>query len=153
MTTITNYTTYDLAYYYADLCYIAFLTDEEQSRLIAATSPAAPRLDIPARNRLIEAHLGLAKRIAIETCPPTAYQKLPDIIGEVNTWPWSGQATTMMCRQGATCAPTSSPTRKKPSSEPWALKNSFASQTMSSLAPAPKALCTRSTRCSPLASI
>ncbi len=84
MTTITNYTTYDLAYYYADLCHIAFLTDEEQSRLIAATSPAAPRLDIPARNRLIEAHLGLAKRIAIETCPPTAYQKLPDIIGEVN---------------------------------------------------------------------
>jgi RNA polymerase sigma factor (sigma-70 family) len=83
-TTITNYTTYDLAYYYADLRRIPFLTAEEQSRLMAATPPAAPRLDIQTRNRLIEDHLSLAKRIAIDTCPPTAYHKLPDIIGEVN---------------------------------------------------------------------
>jgi RNA polymerase sigma factor (sigma-70 family) len=82
--TITNHTTYDQAYYYADIHHLPRLSDEEQQALIRTASPAAPHLNTKARNRLIEGHLGLAKYFAIKECPPSCSRLLPDIIGEVN---------------------------------------------------------------------
>jgi RNA polymerase sigma factor (sigma-70 family) len=80
----TSYTTYDLAYYYADLKHIPPLSDEEQHHLLTSTPPGAPCLETAARNRLIEGHLGLASHIALAECPPTRPQRVPDILGEVN---------------------------------------------------------------------
>jgi hypothetical protein len=53
---MTNYTTYDLAYYYADLGQLPRLSEEEKQQLIASTTQTT-HLNDQARNRLIEGHL------------------------------------------------------------------------------------------------
>lgn len=79
---ITNYTTYDMAYYYADLARLPRSSDEECKHLLAA-SAHTPHLDPQTRNRLVEGHLKLATHIALKRCPPSYYHSLPDIVGEV----------------------------------------------------------------------
>ncbi len=81
MATITNYTTYDMASYYADVKRIPRLTEEERQSLMSDTTPEQLA---QARIRLIEGHLQMAIRIALKVCPPTHYQSLPDLIGTVN---------------------------------------------------------------------
>jgi RNA polymerase sigma factor (sigma-70 family) len=89
-TITTNYTTYDLAYYYADLKRLPRLSREERQRLISNTSGAHAPLtlsqdDTQVRQRLIESYLPFAKHLAITLCPPTLYQRLlPELIGAVN---------------------------------------------------------------------
>jgi RNA polymerase sigma factor (sigma-70 family) len=78
----TNYTTYELAYYYADLARLPRLSDEECQQLTASITQTT-RLKPQARNRLIEGHLSLATHVAIDRCPPFYYRSLPDILGEV----------------------------------------------------------------------
>jgi RNA polymerase sigma factor (sigma-70 family) len=78
----TNYTTYDLAYYYADLARLPRPSREERQQLVTACRQSAS-LDPQTRNRLVEHHLRLATHIAIDRCPPSHYQSLPDILGEV----------------------------------------------------------------------
>jgi RNA polymerase sigma factor (sigma-70 family) len=89
MATITNYTTYDLEYYYADLRRLPHLSKEERWQLIpaATATPTRPALsqEIQAKHRLIESYLPFAKHLAITLCPPTLYQRLlPDLMGAVN---------------------------------------------------------------------
>ncbi len=79
---ITNYTTYDLAYYYADLARLPRLSDEKCQQLITSTIQTT-HLDPEARKRLIEGHLKLATHVAIDRCPASYYRSLPDILGEV----------------------------------------------------------------------
>jgi RNA polymerase sigma factor (sigma-70 family) len=86
---ITNYTTYDLAYYYADLKHLPRLSREERQHLVAGMSQAhispAASPDIEIRHRLIESYLPFAKHLAITLCQPTLYQRLlPELIGAVN---------------------------------------------------------------------
>ena len=88
-TIITNYTTYDLAYYYADLKGLPRLSREERQHLVTGMSEAQISLTIPqdtqVKHRLIEGYLPFAKHLAITLCPPTLYQRLlPDLIGAVN---------------------------------------------------------------------
>jgi RNA polymerase sigma factor (sigma-70 family) len=78
----TNYTTYDLAYYYADLIRLPRPSREERQQLVAACRQMTS-LDPQTRNRLVEHHLRLATHIAIDRCPPSHYQSLPDILGDV----------------------------------------------------------------------
>jgi len=88
-TTITNYTTYDLDYYYADLRRLPRLSREERQHLVTGmsgpqVSPAMPR-ETQVKHQLIEGYLPFAKHLAITLCPPTLYQRLlPDLIGAVN---------------------------------------------------------------------
>jgi DNA-directed RNA polymerase specialized sigma subunit len=88
-TTITNYTTYDLEYYYADLRRLPRLSREERQHLVTGmsgpqVSPAMPR-ETQVKHQLIEGYLPFAKHLAITLCPPTLYQRLlPDLIGAVN---------------------------------------------------------------------
>ena len=88
-TTITNYTTYDLEYYYADLKRLPRLSREERQCLVtgmsgAQVSPAMPR-ETQVKHQLIEGYLPFAKHLAITLCPPTLYHRLlPDLIGAVN---------------------------------------------------------------------
>src|SRR5260221_1658962 len=88
-TTITNYTTYDLEYYYADLRRLPRLSREERPGLVNGSSgpqssPAMPR-ETQVKHQLIEGYLPFAKPLAITLCPPTLYQRLlPDLIGAVN---------------------------------------------------------------------
>jgi RNA polymerase sigma factor (sigma-70 family) len=89
-TPITNYTTYDLAYYYADLKRLPRLAREERQHLLAGlsgvpTSPALSQGGTQVKQRLIESYLPFAKQLAITLCPPTLYQRLlPELIGAVN---------------------------------------------------------------------
>lgn len=87
--TITNYTTYDLAYYYADLRSLSCLSrDERQHLLIDQSQAHAARAPLPEprlKQQLIESYLPLAKHLAITLCPPTLYRRLlPELIGAVN---------------------------------------------------------------------
>src|SRR5579884_1928436 len=91
-TPMTNYTTYDLEYYYTDLKQLPLLSREARYHL--ATSEIAPQPLTPTttscertsrKQRLMEAYLPLAKHLAILHCPPTLYRRLlPDLIGAVN---------------------------------------------------------------------
>jgi RNA polymerase sigma factor (sigma-70 family) len=89
-TIITNYTTYDLAYYYADTKRLPHLSKEEEQSLIASLAPAtAQQLPmqqiIRAKQRLIEGYLGLASCIAIDLCPRSRRAQLfPDLVQEAN---------------------------------------------------------------------
>lgn len=94
-TPMTNYTTYDLAYYYADLKQLPHLSREERQHLITIAS-IAPTTAAPAsaavsqgatqlKQRLIEDYLPFAKHLAITLCPSALYQRLlPELIGAVN---------------------------------------------------------------------
>jgi RNA polymerase sigma factor (sigma-70 family) len=88
-TIITNYTTYDLAYYYADLRRLPqFSRDERQHLLTDLSQVRAARAPLPAvqvKQQLIESYLPFAKHLAITLCPPTLYRRLlPELIGAVN---------------------------------------------------------------------
>ncbi len=104
MATITNYTTYDLEYYYADLRRLPRLSREERQHLVtgrsgAPTSPAIPQ-DSQVKHQLIEGYLPFAKHLAITLCPPVLYQRLlPDLIGAVNL---AVVEATMRCDLGST---------------------------------------------------
>jgi RNA polymerase sigma factor (sigma-70 family) len=89
MATITNYTTYDLDYYYADLKRLPRLSQEERQQLITLASASTNRPVfshvIQIKQRLIEGYLPFATHLAITLCPPTLYQRLlPDLMGAVN---------------------------------------------------------------------
>ncbi|HLG63670.1 MAG TPA: hypothetical protein VKY19_17140 [Ktedonosporobacter sp.] len=78
----TNYTTHDLAYYYADLKRLPRLSPEGRQHLLvtlAQVAAVAPQ----DHTRLIEDHLNLATHIVIDRCPPAYYRVLPDILGEM----------------------------------------------------------------------
>jgi RNA polymerase sigma factor (sigma-70 family) len=84
---ITNYTTYDQAYYYADLKRLPRLSREERQHLVTTLAEAFPTtLPEPRlKQQLIESYLPLAKHLAITLCPPTLYRRLlPELIGAVN---------------------------------------------------------------------
>ncbi len=83
---ITNYTTYDQAYYYADLKRLPRLSEEERQYLITELSVAAnPHLIAQVKQQLIESYLPLAKYFALALCPKSRYQRdLPDLIGVAN---------------------------------------------------------------------
>lgn len=81
-TAITNYTIYDLAYYYADLRPLPCFSHNERQHLLTvrATRPG-PQF----KQQLIESYLPLAKHLAITLCPPMLYRRLvPELIGAVN---------------------------------------------------------------------
>ena len=83
---ITNYTTYDQAYYYADLQRLPRLSEEER-RCLMTGLPAAdtPHLTAQIKRQLIESYLPLATYCAIDLCPTPRYHRdLPDLIGEAN---------------------------------------------------------------------
>lgn len=86
----TNYTTYDLAYYYADLRRLPRLSREKRQGLVTglSESPPSPALsqdDTKVKQRLIEGYLPLVKHLAITLCSPALYQRLlPELIGAVN---------------------------------------------------------------------
>jgi len=84
--TITNYTTYDQAYYYADLKRLPRLLEEERRRLITSLPLANDlHLNTQIKHQLIESYLPLAKYFAIDLCPKSRYQRdLPDLIGVAN---------------------------------------------------------------------
>jgi RNA polymerase sigma factor (sigma-70 family) len=88
-TILTDYTTYDLRYYYRDTKRLPCLPKEEERRLVA--SLAAPTAaSLPAqqithiKQRLIEGHLGLATSIVIELCPRRCRDLFPDLVQEAN---------------------------------------------------------------------
>jgi RNA polymerase sigma factor (sigma-70 family) len=88
-TAITNYTTYDLAYYYADLRRLPCLSRDERQHLLTELSQAsATRAALPEsqfKQQLIESYLPLAKHLAITLCPPARYRRLlPELVGAVN---------------------------------------------------------------------
>jgi RNA polymerase sigma factor (sigma-70 family) len=78
---MTNYTTYDLEYYYADLARLPRIPKEERQQHLAACSQQA-HLDTQARNQLIEDYLRFVTYVARDRCPPSHYQSLPDIMGD-----------------------------------------------------------------------
>ncbi len=81
--TITNYTTYDQAHYYADLKRLPRLSEEQRRHLI--TSIATTDNPTQIKQQLIESYLPLAKYFAIDLCPKSRYQRdLPDLIGVAN---------------------------------------------------------------------
>lgn len=79
---------YDLRYYYSDLNHIPCLTDEEQQHLMTAvlTAKAHQLSDVEAqvKARLVEGHLALATRIALNECPSARPYLLPDLVQEAN---------------------------------------------------------------------
>src|SRR5215472_9048512 len=82
-TIITNYTTYDQAYYYADLKGLPRLSEEDRQHLITSL----PTTDNPAhlKQQLMESYLHFAKHYAIELCHQSRYHRdLPDLIGIAN---------------------------------------------------------------------
>jgi RNA polymerase sigma factor (sigma-70 family) len=89
-TIITNYTTYDLAYYYADLKRLPRLSPYERQRLVTGLSgdpisPAQFQDVTQLKQQLIESYLSFAKHLAITLCPPALYRRLlPELIGAVN---------------------------------------------------------------------
>ena len=101
---INNYTTYDLAYYYADLRRLSRLSQEERRHLItqACVTPTRPALfqEAQVKHQLIEGYLPFATHLAITLCPPTLYHRLlPDLIGAVNL---AVVEATMRCDLGST---------------------------------------------------
>ena len=86
MAPITNYTTYDQAYYYADLNRLPRLSDEQRRHLMNGLLTAdTPQLTTQIRQRLIESYLPFAKSFALALCPPSRYHRdLPDLIGQAN---------------------------------------------------------------------
>ena len=84
--TITNYTTYDQAYYYADLKRLPRLLEEQRRSLIASLPTTDnPHLTAQIKHQLIESYLPLAKYLAIDLCPRSRCQRdLPDLIGQAN---------------------------------------------------------------------
>jgi RNA polymerase sigma factor (sigma-70 family) len=102
-TPITNYTTYDLAYYYADLKRLPRLSREERHHLVTGMSgaPTSPAIfqETQVKHRLIEGYLPFAKHLAITLCPPSLYHRLlPDLIGAVNL---TVVEATMRCDLGS----------------------------------------------------
>jgi RNA polymerase sigma factor (sigma-70 family) len=88
-TTITNYTTYDLASYYTDVKRLPRLSDEEEQHLIstlarAATQPVSAQHLSQAKQRLIEGHLGLAISIARDLRSPRRPYLFPDLVQAAN---------------------------------------------------------------------
>ncbi len=88
-TIITNYTTYDLRYYYADAKHLPRLSKEEERTLIASlasptTQPLPAQQITSAKQRLIEGHLGLATCIAIDLCPRRCPDLFADLVQEAN---------------------------------------------------------------------
>src|SRR5712692_8333068 len=88
-TAITNYTTYDLEYYYADLRSFPCISRDERQRLVNDMPEAhATRATLPEpqlKQQLIESYLPFAKHLAITLCPPALYRRLlPELIGAVN---------------------------------------------------------------------
>lgn len=89
-TTITNYTTHDLASYYTDVKRLARISDEDQQQIIAALAHAATQpvpahhLTQQAKQRLIEGHLGLAICIACDLRPAQRPHLFPDLVQEAN---------------------------------------------------------------------
>jgi RNA polymerase sigma factor (sigma-70 family) len=81
-TLITSYTTYDQAYYYADLNRIPRLTEQARQDLLTRL-PTTRSQDgmTEAQQQLIESYLPLANRIAIDLCPRFVHRCLPDLIG------------------------------------------------------------------------
>src|SRR5260370_11179774 len=80
---ITNYSTYDQAYYYADLKRLPRLSEEDRRSLIIRL----PTTDKPThlKQHLMESYLHFAKHYAIELCPQSRYHRdLPDLIGIAN---------------------------------------------------------------------
>jgi RNA polymerase sigma factor (sigma-70 family) len=80
---ITNYTTYDQAYYYADLKGLPHLSEGDRHSLITRL----PTADNPAqiKQRLMESYLHFAKHFAIDLCYQSRYHRdLPDLIGIAN---------------------------------------------------------------------
>ena len=88
-TIITNYTTYDLRYYYADTKRLARLSKEEERQLVASLAAPTPS-SLPAqqithiKQRLIEGHLGLATCIAADLCPRRCRDLYADLVQEAN---------------------------------------------------------------------
>lgn len=87
----TNYTTYDLRYYFADLMQYPRVSKVERDTLITtlpasemlSTSPSAQALEVKAR--LIEMHLGMALHEAVRVCPhELSATLLPDLVQEAN---------------------------------------------------------------------
>ncbi len=96
-TAITNYTTYDLAYYYADLRRLPQLSRDERQRLVTSKAGDATT---NVKQRLIESYLPFAKHLAITLCPPTLYRRLlPELIGAVNL---AVVEAVMRCDPGST---------------------------------------------------
>jgi RNA polymerase sigma factor (sigma-70 family) len=88
-TIITNYTTYDLRYYYADTKHLPRLSREEERTLIASlasptTQPLPAQQIAQVKQRLIEGHLGLATCIAIDLCPRRCPDLFADLVQEAN---------------------------------------------------------------------
>jgi RNA polymerase sigma factor (sigma-70 family) len=85
--TITHYTTYDQAYYYADLQRVPRLSDAQRRHLVTgmAAAHASPPQDSQVKHQVIESYLHLAKHLAIVLCPPPQYHRLfPDLLGVAN---------------------------------------------------------------------
>ena len=88
-TILTNYTTYDMAYYYRDTKRLARLSKEEERQLVASlaapTMPSLPARQITqVKQRLIEGHLGLATCIAADLCPRRCRDLYADLVQEAN---------------------------------------------------------------------
>ncbi len=88
-TIITNYTAYDMRYYYADTKRLPRLSKEEERQLIALlaapTPPSLPAQQMAqVKQRLIEGHLGLATCIAADLCPRRCRDLYPDLVQEAN---------------------------------------------------------------------
>jgi len=83
---MTNYTTYDQAYYYADLKRLPRLSEEARRHLMTSVAIADnPHLTAQIKRQLIESYLPLAKYLAIDLCPTSCYRRdLPDLIGVAN---------------------------------------------------------------------
>ena len=82
-TIMTNYSSYDQAYYYADLKRLPRLSEQQRQdllrRLATAENPT------PLKQQLMESYLPLAKYFAITLCPRSrSHRMLPDLIGEAN---------------------------------------------------------------------
>jgi RNA polymerase sigma factor (sigma-70 family) len=80
---MTHYTTYDQAYYYADLKRLPRLSEKQRRHLMTSLPTANNPTQI--KHQLIESYLPLAKYFAIDLCPKSRYHRdLPDLIGEAN---------------------------------------------------------------------
>jgi RNA polymerase sigma factor (sigma-70 family) len=73
-----------LSAYYADLAALGTFSDEDVQALLAEAALRGFPLDREMRNRLVEAHLALAKHLALKYCPSTYRCLLPDILGDIN---------------------------------------------------------------------
>lgn len=82
----TNYTTYDLAAYYADLKELARLTDEQRQGLRTALLVAStPEEATALKHQLIQSYLSFATRLALDLCPASRYQRwFPDLLAAAN---------------------------------------------------------------------